>query len=116
MLSITTDELSTDTPIKPATDLALHRRHAGLRRTTGGGTAAVVESSGVERTKKRCSTQLEQRAQTKTIDLIHLDSECLLTSTGGPNTTWRWDWAHSQIKRSDPTTGPAAAGAGRGSW
>ena len=100
----------------PETDLALHRRYAGLRRTTGGGTTAAVESSGVERTKKRCSTQLEQRAQTKNIDLIRPDSERFLASAGRPSTTWRWDWAHSQIKRSDPTTGPAAAGAGPGSW
>ena len=52
-------------PIKPASDLELHRRHAGLHRAAGGGTPAAVESSGVKRTKKRCSAELVRRAQTK---------------------------------------------------
>ena len=72
-------------------DLELHWRYAGLHGAAGGGTTAAVESSGVEKTKKSCSTQLEQRAQTKNIDLIRPDSERFLASTGRPSTRWCWD-------------------------
>ena len=59
MLSITTEELSTE----PQSSLRRIIRFigiAGLCRTTEGVTMAAVESRGVERTKKRYSTHLER--------------------------------------------------------
>ena len=51
----------------------------------------LLNPAGSKRRKKSCSTQLEQRAQTKNIDLIRPDSERFLASTGRPSTRWCWD-------------------------
>ena len=65
ILSITTDELSAEPQSSLRRILSFIGATPDCTGLTGGGTTAAVESGGVERTKKSCSTQLEQRAQTR---------------------------------------------------
>ena len=115
MLSITTDELSTE----PQSSLRRILRFIGATPDCAGlleeGQLPLLNPARSKGRKNVAAPNWSDELKQKTNDLIHPDSERFLASTGRPSTAWSWDWAHSQIKRSDPTTGPAAAGAGRGS-
>ena len=91
MLSITTEELSTE----PQSSLRRILSFIGATPDCTGlleeGQLPLLNPAGSKGRKSVAAPSWSSELKQKTIDLIRPDSECFLASTGRPSTHWRWD-------------------------
>ena len=91
MLSITTDELSTE----PQSSLRRILSFIGATPDCTGlleeGQLPLLNPAGSKGRKNVAALSWSSDLKKETIDLIHPDSERFLASTGRPSSTWRWD-------------------------
>ena len=91
MLSITTEELSTE----PQSSLRRILSFIGATPDCTGlleeGQLPLLNPAGSKGRKSVAAPSWSSELKQKTIDLIRPDSECFLASTGRPSTSWRWD-------------------------
>ena len=91
MLSITTDELSTEPQSSLRRILSFIGATPDCTGRLGEGQLPLLNPAGSKGRKNVAAPIWSDELKQETIDLIRPDSERFLASTGRPSTTWAWN-------------------------